>query len=147
MVTRARAGVHKPNPKYALTTLTAAISPVPRSVRSALKDPNWYAAMQSEFDALQANQTWCLVPRPPGARVITGKWVFKHKLNPDGSLARYKARWVVRGFNQRPGIDFGETFSPVVKPATIRTVLTLVTTHNWPAHQLDVSNAFLHGNL
>ena len=103
--------------------------------------------MQSEFDALQANQTWRLVPRPPGARVITGKWVFKHKLNPDGSLARYKARWVVRGFNQRPGIDFGETFSPVVKPATIRTVLTLVATHNWPAHQLDVSNAFLHGNL
>jgi hypothetical protein len=100
MVTRARAGVHKPNPKYALATSTASISPVPRSVRSALQDPNWYAAMQSEFDALQDNQTWCLVPRPPGARVITGKWVFKHKLNLDGSLARYKARWVVRGFNQ-----------------------------------------------
>ena len=117
------------------------------SVRSALKDPNWYAAMQREFDALQANRTWTLVPRPPGTRVITGKWVFKHKMNPDGTLERYKARWVVHGFNQRPGIDFGETFSPVVKPATIRTVLTLVATNNWPAHQLDVSNAFLHGNL
>jgi hypothetical protein len=103
--------------------------------------------MKSEFDALQANHTWTLVSRPPGARIITSKWVFKHKMNPDGTLARYKARWVVRGFNQRPGVDFGETFSPVVKPATIRTVLTLVATHNWPAHQLDVSNAFLHCNL
>ena len=146
MITRARDSIHKPNPKYAMTVFTA-VSPIPRSVRSAVKDPHWYAAMKLEFDALQSNKTWTLVPRPPGARVITGKWVFKHKMNPDGSLERYKARWVVRGFNQRPGIDFGETFSPVVKPATIRTVLTIVATQHWPAHQLDVSNAFLHGNL
>jgi hypothetical protein len=106
MVTRARAGIYKPNPKYALAA-TGTISPLPRSVRSAVKDPNWYAAMKAEFDALQANKTRSLVPRPPGARVITGKWVFKHKMNPDGTLARYKARWVVRGFNQRPDIDFG----------------------------------------
>jgi hypothetical protein len=103
--------------------------------------------MQAEFDALQANKTWSLVPWPPGARVITGKWVFKHKMNPDGTLERYKARWVVHGFHQRPGIDFGETFSPVIKPATIRTVLTLIASKGWPANQLDVSNAFLHGNL
>lgn len=64
-----------------------------------------------------------------------------------GSLAGYKARWVVRGFHQRPGIHFGETFSPVVKPATIRTVLTLIALANWPAHQLGVSNAFLHSNI
>lgn len=74
--------------------------------------------MQSEFDAL--------VDRPRGAHVISGKWVFKKKLKPDGSLDRYKARWVVRGFSQRPGVDFGETFSPVVKPATIRTILAIV---------------------
>jgi hypothetical protein len=146
MVTRARDGIYKPNQKYALAA-TGNISPVPRSVRSAVKDPNWHAAMQAEFDALQANKTWSLVPRPSGARVITGKWVFKHKMNPDGTLERYKARWVVRGFHQRPGIDFGETFSPVIKPATIRTVLTLIASKGWPANQLDVSNAFLHGNL
>jgi hypothetical protein len=68
-------------------------------------------------------------------------------LKPDGSLDRYKARRVVCGFNQRPSINFSETFSPVVKPATIQTVLTLVASRRWPAHQLDVSNAFLHGNL
>ena len=146
MITRARARIHKPNPKYAMAA-SATISPIPQSVRSVVKDPNWYAAMKCEFDALQANKTWTLVPRPPDARVITGKWVFKHQMNPDGTLERYKARWVVRGYNQRPGVDFGETFSPVVKPAMIRTVLTLVAMYNWPAHQLDVSNAFLHGNL
>ncbi|WVZ94071.1 hypothetical protein U9M48_040011 [Paspalum notatum var. saurae] len=103
--------------------------------------------MQHEFDALQANRTWRLVPRPPGAHLVTGKWVFKHKLNPNGSLERYKARWVVRGFTQRPCVDFGETFTPVVKPATIRTILTIIASNRWPVRQLDVSNAFLHGHL
>jgi hypothetical protein len=103
--------------------------------------------MQTEFDALQANQTWTLIPRPPHANIITGKWLFKNKLNPDGSLERRKARWVVRGFSQRPGVDFHQTFSPVVKPASIRTVLHLAASRSWPVHQLDVKNAFLHGNL
>ncbi|WVZ67439.1 hypothetical protein U9M48_016514 [Paspalum notatum var. saurae] len=151
MTTRSKAGVHSSlHPKYAdyaMDVTAASISPVPTSVHQALRDSNWLAAMEHKFHALQANKTWTLVPRPPSARVITGKWVFKHKLNADGSLERYKARWVVRGFNQRPGIDFSETFSPVVKPAMIRTVLTLIATHAWPAHQLDVSNAFLHGTL
>ncbi|WVZ65258.1 hypothetical protein U9M48_014654 [Paspalum notatum var. saurae] len=152
MTTRARAGVFKPHtrladPNYVLTTTSNDISPLPSLVRAALRDPNWLAAMRLEYDALLANRTWRLVPKPRGARVITGKWVFKHKLNPDGSLERYKARWVVRGFNQRPGIDFGETFMPVVKPATIRTVLTLAASKGWPANQLDVTNAFLHDNL
>jgi len=87
------------------------------------------------------------VPRPPRANVVTGKWIFKHKFQSDGSLERYKARWVLRGFTQRPGVDFDETFSPVVKPATVRTVLSLALCRRWPIHQLDVKNAFLHGDL
>jgi hypothetical protein len=78
---------------------------------------------------------------------VTGKWVYRHKFRPDGSLERYKARWVLRDFTQCPGIDFDETFSPVVKPATIRTVLTVALFHNWPVHQLDVKNVFLHDTL
>lgn len=62
--------------------------------------------MAAEYTALQANRTWRLVDKPAGAHIISGKWVFKHKLHPDGSLERYKARWVVRGFTQRDGIDF-----------------------------------------
>ena len=73
--------------------------------------------------------------------------MFKHKLNPDGSLERYKARWVVRGFTQRAGVDFKETFTPVVKPATVRTVLAIAASKQWPTRQFDVSNAFLHGHL
>ena len=84
MVTRAKVGIVKPNPKYAF--VAPVLSPVPSSVRVALRDPNWRAAMQQEFDALKGNRTWTLIPRPPGAKVITGKWVFKHKLNSDGSL-------------------------------------------------------------
>jgi hypothetical protein len=65
----------------------------------------------------------------------------------DGSLDRYKAHWVIRGFTQRPGVDYDETFRPIVKPATIRTVLTLAVSRGWPMHQLDVKNAFLHDTL
>jgi hypothetical protein len=103
--------------------------------------------MEDEFQALITNNTWTLVPRPPHANVVSGKWIFKHKLHSDGSLERYKVRWVLRGFTQRPGVDFDETFSPVVKPATIRTVLSLALHQDWPIHQLDVNNAFLHGTL
>nr|CAE05417.1 OSJNBa0035I04.5 [Oryza sativa Japonica Group]CAE05956.3 OSJNBb0088C09.15 [Oryza sativa Japonica Group] len=105
------------------------------------------AAMAEEFKALIDNGTWRLVPRPPGANVVTGKWIFKHKFHSDGSLARHKARWVVHGYSQQHGIDYDETFSPVVKPSTIRVVLSIATSRSWPIHQLDVKNAFLHGTL
>ena len=75
------------------------------------------------------------------------KWIFKHKYNADGLLARHKARWIVRGFSQQYDVDYDETFSPVVKPATIRIVLSIAASRSWPIHQLDVKNAFLHGHL
>jgi hypothetical protein len=123
------------------------LSPVPRSYRAALADPNWWTAMEEEYSALLDNKTWDLVPRPSHSNIVTGKWVFKHKFTSDGSLERYKARWVLRGFTQRPGIDFFETFNPVVKPAIVQTVLSLALSHGWPIHQLDVNNAFLQGTL
>lgn len=144
MLTRRKAGIVQPNPRYANVAM---VDDVPRTVRAALRDPAWFAAMQEEYSALQHNGTWELVPRPSGAHVVSGKWIFKNKLNADGSLERRKARWVVRGFSQRPGLDFDQTFSPVVKPATIRTVLHLAAAREWPVHQLDVKNAFLHGDL
>jgi hypothetical protein len=122
-------------------------SPVSSNYRSGLADPNWRAAMAEEFQALIDNGTWRLVPLPSGANVVSGKWIFKHKYHSDGTLARHKARWVVRGFSQQHGIDYDETFSPVVKPATIRAVLSIVVSRTWPIHQLDVKNAFLHGHL
>ncbi|XP_021321767.1 uncharacterized protein LOC110437611 [Sorghum bicolor] len=103
--------------------------------------------MEDEYAALQDNHTWDLIPRPAKANVVTGKWIFKHKFHADGSLERYKARWVLWGFTQRPGVDYDETFSPIVKPATVRTVITVAHSRDWPIHQLDVKNAFLHGTL
>jgi hypothetical protein len=100
--------------------------------------------MQDEFEAPQWNQTWELVSCPSHASVITGKWVFKHKLRSDGTLERYKARWVVRGFCQHAGVDFTDMFAPVIKPGMIRTVLHLAVSRAWQVHQMDVSNAFLH---
>jgi hypothetical protein len=85
--------------------------------------------------------------RPAGPNVVTDKWIFKHKFNSDGSLKPYKTRWVLRGFTQRPDVDYDETFNPVVKPATVRTVLSLAVPRSWPVHQLDVKNAFLHDTL
>ena len=148
MVTRAAAGIVKPVHHLNLSaTATPAMSPLPSNYRSALTDPNWRNAMMEEYRALIDNGTWSLVPKPPGANVVSGKWIYKHKFHSDGSLARHKARWVVRGFSQQPGLDFEETFSPVVKTSTIHVVLSLATSRCWPIHQLDVKNTFLHGTL
>jgi hypothetical protein len=103
--------------------------------------------MEEEYAILLANQTWDLVPCPPGTNVVTGKWLFRHKLTSDSSLDCYKARWVLRGFTQRLGLDYDETFSTVIKFATVRTVLSLAHYRDWAIHQLDVKNAFLHGTL
>jgi hypothetical protein len=102
--------------------------------------------MEAEYSSLLANNTWDL-PRPPRANVVTGNSIFKYKFKADGSLKRYKVRWVLRGFTQRSSVDSAETFSPVVKPATVRTVLSLALSRSWPIHQLDVNNAFLQGTL
>jgi hypothetical protein len=103
--------------------------------------------MEDEYVALMSNGTWDFVPLPPDSNVVTDKWVFTHKFRADGTFDRYKARWVLQGFTQRPGVYYGETFSPVVKPATVRIVLTTVVSHNWPIQQLDVKNTFHHGTL
>ncbi|KAK1611798.1 hypothetical protein QYE76_035471 [Lolium multiflorum] len=68
---------------------------------------------------------------PPHANIITGKWVFKNKFHPDGTLDRHKVRWVICGFRQRAGVDFTDTFAPVIKPGTIRTVLQLAVSRAW----------------
>src|SRR4051812_46212104 len=119
----------------------------PRNHIEAMACPHWRAAMEDEFSALQNNQTWRLVPPVPGGNIIESKWVFKVKLKSDGSIERYKARLVAKGFKQRYGLDYEDTFSPVVKPTTIRLLLSLAVTCGWSLRQLDVQNAFLHGVL
>jgi histone deacetylase 1/2 len=119
----------------------------PRNIEEALNDKNWKKAMDSEYMALMKNKTWHLVPPRKGINVVDCKWVWKKKYKADGSLDKYKGRLVAKGFKQRYGIDYGDTFSPVVKPATIRVILSLAVSQGWSLRQLDVSNAFLHGHL
>uniref|UniRef100_R7WG48 non-specific serine/threonine protein kinase n=1 Tax=Aegilops tauschii TaxID=37682 RepID=R7WG48_AEGTA len=109
--------------------------------------PHWRAAMEQEYHALMKNKTWTLVPPPSRVNIIDSKWVFKVKKHADGSIERYKARLVAKGFKQRQGLDYEDTFSPVVKPTTIRLLLSLAVSRGWSLRQLDVQNAFLHGLL
>ncbi|CAL8176533.1 unnamed protein product [Prunus armeniaca] len=136
-----------PLPKGLTASLANSLSVEPTSYTQAAKHPHWQSAMHEEYDALLRNNTWSLVPVVPSMNIVGCKWVFKVKRKADGSIERHKARLVAKGFNQQEGLDYDETFSPVVKPATIRTILALAISHKWPLQQLDVRNAFLNGLL
>ncbi|KAG8504119.1 hypothetical protein CXB51_002467 [Gossypium anomalum] len=142
MVSRSKAGIFKPKALCA-----DKVEAKPCSVKEALAHPDWRLAVQAEFDALLANSTWELSPLPPGRKVIGCKWLFRIKKNPDGMINRRKARLVAKGCSQVLGCDFKETFSLVVKPATIRAILSIAVTNGWSLRQVDVNNVFLNGDL
>ncbi|KAL0551636.1 hypothetical protein IC582_010725 [Cucumis melo] len=126
MQTRAKSGIFKPKAFHITTTI-----PTPTSYTEASKYPEWRNAMCEEFNALQAQGTWSLVPQHPSMNIVGYKWVFRIKYNLDGSVARHKARLVSKGYHQVHGFDFDETFSPVVKKPTIRIILALVAQYSW----------------
>jgi len=103
--------------------------------------------MNEEYSALLCNGTWTLVPSVCASNVVGCKWIFMIKQNTDGIVARYKARLVAKGFHQHPGLDYHDTFSPVVKPTTVRLVFSIAVSNGWTLRQLDINNAFLQGTL
>lgn len=119
----------------------------PKSYANVAKHTHWQLAMQAEYLALMINGTWSLIRPPPNANVIGCKWVYRVKLKLDGTIDWYKARFVAKGFHQEEGMDYFDTFSLVVKPTTIRLVITVALSQQWPFRQLDINNAFLHGTL
>ncbi|MCO5586674.1 hypothetical protein L7F22_040616 [Adiantum nelumboides] len=118
------------------------------TMSEALAGPDaslWRQAMDSEYQSLLDNGTWELVPAPPQRKLVTCKWLLRKKLRPDGTISRYKARLVARGFSQVPGIDYG--FSPVLRITSFRVLIALAAQFRFLIHQMDVRIAFLHGDL
>ena len=124
----------------------------PATYAAATRGSDWHLwndAIQSELGALDRNEAWEVVPIPAERRssIVDCKWVFKHKLDADGNISRYKARLVAKGFLQKPGVDFDETFAPVVNYDSLRLLLALSARNGWKPRQFDVKSAFLYGVL
>jgi hypothetical protein len=119
----------------------------PKTFSQAVTDQQWCEAMKQEISALEQNATWSLVSLPLEKKPVGSRWIYKLKYKPDGSIECYKARLVAQGYTQIEGLDYTETFTPVAKLTTVRCLLAAAAAKNWELHQLDVNNAFLHGEL
>ncbi|CAL2271953.1 unnamed protein product [Prunus armeniaca] len=117
------------------------------SYEEAALDESWKNAMKSELEMIEKNNTWELVDSPFDKPIIGVKWVYKTKLNLDGSVQKNKVRLGAKGYSQKPGIDYNETFAPVARLDTIRTLIALAAQKEWNLYQLDVKSIFLNGVL
>ena len=125
-------------------------NPVPTSVEQAIAGPEasqWLSAMQLEMDSMRKNDVWKIVKIPPNANILKCKWVFSKKLDTVSNCILFKARLVARGYSQKYGLDYFETFSPVVRFESIRTILSLAAKRKLMVHHLDVKTAFLNSDL
>jgi hypothetical protein len=127
--------------------LFALMSCQPTSFKEAAKEPHWVQAMNQEIDTIEKNKTWDLVDLPRHEKSIGVKWLYKTKLNEKGHIEKHKARLVAKGFSQQLACDYGETFSPVARLDTVRTLLAIAAQHKWKVYQMDVKSAFLNGFL
>src|SRR5579862_6178474 len=135
-----------PEPRRRGAMLAASELLEPTSYKEAIESPEnlqWKIAMDEENAALSGNSTWVLTALPPGRSAIANKWVHKRKINSDSSI-RYNARLVIKGYEQRPGIDYMETFAPVAMLKTLQILLACAAHHGWHVHHMDVKSAFLN---
>ncbi|XP_074301369.1 uncharacterized protein LOC141632753 [Silene latifolia] len=118
----------------------------PRNFKEVVQRAGWRQAMETEMRALLDNKTWILEPLPPGKKALGSKWLYKIKYKSDSTIKRLKTRLVMFGNHQIEGVDYDETFAVVAKMTTVRTFLAVASAKNWYLHQMDVHNAFLHGD-
>lgn len=120
---------------------------IPNSIQEALKILEWREAVMEEMKVLKKNETWEIVLRPSGKKLVSFKWVFTPKYKADDTIDKLKAHLVARGFTQTYDIDYKETFAPVAKLYTIKVLLSMAANLEWLLHQLDIKNAFLNREL
>ncbi|KAA0060717.1 Retrovirus-related Pol polyprotein from transposon TNT 1-94 [Cucumis melo var. makuwa] len=130
---------------HCFSTIVSLVEPT--SYPEASTDPLWQKSMNDELQALEKTHTWDYVDLPPGKRPIGYKWIYKIKTHSDGTIERYKARLVPKGYSQEYGIDYEETFAPMAWMTSVRSLLVVVAAKQWPLLQMDVKNAFLNETL
>ena len=116
----------------------------PTCFEEAIKQKEWADAMVEEYQSIMKNDVREIVPIPKNKLVVSLKWIFKTKHSADGSIEKYKERFVAQGFSQKEGIDYEETFAPVARYTSIRTILSLASNMKWKLHQMDVNTSFLN---
>jgi hypothetical protein len=139
-----REDLHKRFGSY-VALMSNIIDSEPSSFEEATGQQVWKDAMMEEYQSIMKNDVWDIVLRPKGKSVVTSKWIYKIKHTADGSIEKYKARFVARGFSQKEGVDYEETFSPVARYTSIRMVISLASVMKWKIHQMDVKTTFLNG--
>jgi hypothetical protein len=112
-----------------------------------LSHPEWRQSIIDEMYAFQSSGTWELVPLPPGKSLVSCRWLYTVKVGPDGKIDQFKNHLVAKGYTLIFGLDYSDTFSPIAKMASLRLLLDIAAIRHWPFHQLDIKNAFLHGDL
>ena len=127
-----------------MALLTELINSEPSSFREAAQHDVWQEAMVEEYDSIMKNQVWEVVSRPQGKKVVGFRWIYKVKHAADGSVEKYKAHFVAKGFSHKEGINYEETFAPVARYFSIRTIISLAAEMGWRVHQMDVKTAFLN---
>jgi hypothetical protein len=130
-----------------LSAMTHIIDSEPSCHGEASGEQVWQDAMTEEYQSILKNDVWDIVPRPEGKSVVTSKWIYKIKHAVDESIEKYKARFVARGFSQVEGVDYDETFSPVARYTSIRSIIALVASMGWKLHQMDIKTTFLNGEI
>jgi hypothetical protein len=105
----------------------------------------WKDSMMEEYQSIMKNDLWEKVPRPKGKLVVTSKWIYNIQHVANDNIEKYKVRFVARGFSHKEGEDYDETFSPVAKYTSIRSIISIASTMGWKLHQMDFKIAFLNG--
>jgi hypothetical protein len=138
--------VKRPKPFSSDTALMCdLLEKEPTCFYEAIQNKEWADAMTEEYQSIIKNYVWEIVPKPKNKDVVSSKWIFKIKHVANGSIEKYKARFVARGFSQKEGIDYEETFAPVDRYTSIRTIIALAANMKWKLHQMDVKTTFING--